>query len=87
LISIVVFGEDSLNNLLILSQIVLSLQLPFAVWPLIYFSSRKDIMTITFKEDGGTPYLAEQGLCLYLTPRSGGFTNARFNNKSNRRYR
>ncbi|KAJ3270568.1 hypothetical protein HDV01_007718 [Terramyces sp. JEL0728] len=51
LVCIVWFGEDRLNDLLILSQIVLSLQLPFAVWPLIYFTSNKQFMTVTFVND------------------------------------
>lgn len=40
-------GESGLSKLLVLSQVVLSLQLPFAIWPLIYFTSNKNIMTIT----------------------------------------
>src|SRR5690606_17665547 len=38
------FGEDSLGSLLILSQVVLSLQLGFAIIPLIHFNSDKKIM-------------------------------------------
>ena len=38
------FGEDSLGGLLILSQVVLSLQLGFAVIPLIHFTSDKKTM-------------------------------------------
>jgi manganese transport protein len=41
---IVSFGEGSLTRLLVLSQVVLSLQLPFAVVPLVQFCSRKSIM-------------------------------------------
>jgi manganese transport protein len=37
-------GEGSLTWLLVLSQVVLSLQLPFAVFPLIHFCSRRSIM-------------------------------------------
>lgn len=37
-------GESSTYNLLILSQVVLSLQLPFAVIPLIHFTSDRSIM-------------------------------------------
>ncbi len=48
IICILLYGESGLNDLLILSQIILSLQLPFAVWPLVYFTSKKEIMTITF---------------------------------------
>ncbi|KAJ3323134.1 hypothetical protein HDV06_002146 [Boothiomyces sp. JEL0866] len=65
LICIVWFGENRLNDLLILSQIVLSLQLPFAVWPLIYFTSSKQFMTVTFVDDeqewnGNVPTNEEQ---------------------------
>jgi len=38
------FGEDALSGLLILSQVVLSLQLGFAVIPLIHFTSDKQTM-------------------------------------------
>ena len=38
------FGEDALSGLLILSQVVLSLQLGFAVIPLIHFTSNKKEM-------------------------------------------
>jgi len=34
-------GVEALPRLLILSQVILSLQLPFAVFPLVYFTSRK----------------------------------------------
>ncbi|MFD1631262.1 Nramp family divalent metal transporter [Pseudopedobacter beijingensis] len=38
------FGENALGELLILSQVVLSLQLAFAIIPLIYFTSNKNEM-------------------------------------------
>lgn len=44
LISIKVFGEDATGELLILSQVILSLQLGFAVIPLIHFVSDKSKM-------------------------------------------
>ncbi len=43
-LTIVYFGEQALGSLIILSQVVLSLQLGFAVIPLIYFTSDKDKM-------------------------------------------
>lgn len=43
-IGISIFGEHSTGQLLVLSQVLLSLQLPFAIAPLILFSSQKDIM-------------------------------------------
>jgi manganese transport protein len=44
LITIVYFGEDSTGWLLVLSQVVLSLQLSFAVVPLVIFTSDKSRM-------------------------------------------
>ncbi|MGE9617062.1 MAG: Nramp family divalent metal transporter [Solitalea-like symbiont of Acarus siro] len=41
LIAIIYFGDSSLGKLLILSQVVLSLQLGFAIIPLIHFCSNK----------------------------------------------
>ncbi|KAI8919909.1 NRAMP family [Powellomyces hirtus] len=34
-------GGEGLNELLVISQVVLSCQLPFAMWPLVYFTSKK----------------------------------------------
>lgn len=42
--TIIYFGDDALGGLLILSQVVLSLQLGFAVIPLIHFTSDKKTM-------------------------------------------
>ncbi len=48
--TILYFGEDSLGALLILSQVVLSLQLGFAVIPLIHLNSdRKEMKEFTIK--------------------------------------
>jgi manganese transport protein len=44
LITIVIFGEGSTTNLLILSQVILSLQLSFAVVPLVMFTSDRRLM-------------------------------------------
>lgn len=44
LCTIIFFGEGGLGSLLILSQVVLSLQLGFAVIPLIHFNSDKKLM-------------------------------------------
>ncbi|WP_013320253.1 Nramp family divalent metal transporter [Gloeothece verrucosa] len=44
LIAIIFFGERSTGSLLIFSQVVLSLQLPFAVIPLIMFTSNRRLM-------------------------------------------
>jgi manganese transport protein len=39
-----IFGEQSVGKMLVLSQVVLSLQLPFAVIPLILFTGNRNIM-------------------------------------------
>jgi manganese transport protein len=44
MLTIIYFGENGLGNLIILSQVVLSLQLGFAVIPLIHFTSDKKKM-------------------------------------------
>ena len=46
LVTIFVYGDDKLSNLLILSQVVLSLQLPFAVIPLVYFTCSRRMMGV-----------------------------------------
>jgi manganese transport protein len=38
------FGDGGVGKMLVLSQVVLSFQLPFAIWPLIRFTSRRDMM-------------------------------------------
>ena len=44
LFTIIYFGDEALGSLLVLSQVVLSLQLGFAVIPLIHFNSDKKMM-------------------------------------------
>lgn len=44
IIAIVFFGEQSTGNLLVLSQVILSLQLSFAVVPLVLFTSDRRLM-------------------------------------------
>lgn len=44
LITIIIFGEHSTSRLIILSQVILSLQLPFAVIPLVMFTSNRHLM-------------------------------------------
>ena len=44
LLVIIIYGEDNVNGLLIFSQVILSLQLGFAVIPLIHFVSDKKTM-------------------------------------------
>ncbi|QDL12058.1 divalent metal cation transporter [Brasilonema octagenarum UFV-E1] len=44
LIAVAMFGEHSTSNLLVFSQVILSLQLPFAVIPLVIFTSDRRLM-------------------------------------------
>lgn len=44
LITVIIYGERGSGTLLVLSQVILSLQLPFAVFPLIHFTSDKKRM-------------------------------------------
>lgn len=43
-VGISIFGDHSTGKLLIFSQVLLSLQLPFAMAPLIFFCSQRNIM-------------------------------------------
>lgn len=44
LLAIIWWGDGSLTQLLILSQVILSVQLPFALIPLVYFTARRGVM-------------------------------------------
>jgi len=44
LIAVVMYGDRGSGALLILSQVILSLQLPFAVFPLVAFTGNKALM-------------------------------------------
>ncbi|HEX4504942.1 MAG TPA: Nramp family divalent metal transporter [Alphaproteobacteria bacterium] len=44
LAGVLLLGEHAVGRMLVLSQVVLSLQLPFAMWPLIRFSGNRDLM-------------------------------------------
>ncbi|MFR0688973.1 Nramp family divalent metal transporter [Enterobacterales bacterium AE_CKDN230030158-1A_HGKHYDSX7] len=44
LIGVVMLGDKAVGKLLVMSQVVLSLQLPFALWPLIRFTSDRTLM-------------------------------------------
>ncbi|KAL7753244.1 Manganese transporter smf1 [Sorochytrium milnesiophthora] len=45
IVVVMVKGANGLNDLLVLSQVLLSIQLPFAIVPLIYFTSQTSVMT------------------------------------------
>lgn len=55
MITAILLGEEGIDQLLIISQVVLSLQLPFAVWPLIWFTSKAAYMTVNFHAPGDPP--------------------------------
>ena len=55
--AVTVYGEEGATRLLILSQVVLSLQLPFAVYPLVRFTSDRALMG-TFANRRGAALIA-----------------------------
>jgi len=46
LVGVLWLGEGSVGRLLVLSQVILTVQLPFAVWPLIRFTSDRNLMGV-----------------------------------------
>jgi manganese transport protein len=44
MLTVMLMGDQATAQLLVLSQVVLSLQLPFAVVPLVWFCGREDLM-------------------------------------------
>ncbi|MBC7532076.1 MAG: divalent metal cation transporter, partial [Oligoflexus sp.] len=44
LTGVLIWGEQSIGRMLVLSQVVLSLQLPFVIFPLLKFASSTDLM-------------------------------------------
>ncbi len=64
-IGVYILGDHSVGKLLIYSQVILSLQLPFAIIPLIYFNSNKNIM----KEWTNTKFIQFIGwaICFVIT--------------------
>jgi manganese transport protein len=46
MIGVLALGEHSVGKLLVLSQVVLSLQLPFAMYPLVSLTARRDVMGV-----------------------------------------
>ncbi|KAI9350875.1 natural resistance-associated macrophage protein-domain-containing protein [Obelidium mucronatum] len=53
-------GEGGIDSLLVLSQVVLGVLLPFAVWPLVWFTSSKRIMTVRYVEGDGSRYSVDE---------------------------
>jgi manganese transport protein len=67
LFTIFYFGQEALGELLVLSQVVLSLQLGFAVIPLIHFNSDKKLMKeFTIKPWVKTLAWLSAGIIVYL---------------------
>jgi manganese transport protein len=46
LAGVILLGDHSVNKMLVLSQVVLSLQLPFAIFPLLRFASSQNLMGV-----------------------------------------
>jgi NRAMP (natural resistance-associated macrophage protein)-like metal ion transporter len=60
LAALLIYGQDNMDQLLIGSQVVLSIQLPFAIWPLIYFVAVDSIM----KVEGGESHAIGNFICV-----------------------
>jgi manganese transport protein len=50
--AVTLYGEDGATRLLIFSQVVLSLQLPFAVYPLVRFTNSRAWMGVFVNRRG-----------------------------------
>ncbi|KXS18203.1 Nramp-domain-containing protein [Gonapodya prolifera JEL478] len=55
----VVRGESGVNDLLVGSQVALSVQLPFAVWPLVWFTAKGSVMGVRRRRKEGYKELAD----------------------------
>ncbi|KAF8959989.1 hypothetical protein BGZ46_001675 [Entomortierella lignicola] len=55
LVIVIIKGQNGLSGLLLASQVALSLQLPFAVIPLVLFTSMSRCMTIPVEDNVDTP--------------------------------
>ncbi len=64
-IGIAVMGEQSLGKLLVLSQVVLSLQLPFVLWPLTRLTGSREVMGTL--RNGPITAIAAWGLFLVIS--------------------
>ncbi|KAG0257379.1 hypothetical protein BGZ95_005253, partial [Linnemannia exigua] len=52
---VLIKGQDGLSSLLLASQVALSIQLPFAVIPLVFFTSMGRCMTISVQDNSDKP--------------------------------
>lgn len=55
LVIVLIKGQDGLSSLLLASQVALSVQLPFAVIPLVFFTSMGRCMTIPVQDNSDKP--------------------------------
>ncbi|ORX94993.1 natural resistance-associated macrophage protein [Basidiobolus meristosporus CBS 931.73] len=77
----IVKGADGLNGLLIASQVALSIQLPFAVIPLVMFTGNEKIMTLEVENHGTNPSEYANASYGTLSPASTG-TNEQASDRS-----
>jgi manganese transport protein len=84
IIVIYIFGEHEVDNLLILSQVILSMQLGFAIIPLIHFvSDRKTMGEFTIKPVVKIAAWLIAAILIYLNIRMVGTETVMFFNSSN----
>ncbi|CAG8694195.1 3170_t:CDS:2 [Dentiscutata erythropus] len=75
----IINGQNGLTDMLVASQVALCVQLPFAMIPLVYFTSVKKCMTVdvrnAFNPRSERDYESEEGRVVLLTP----LTSAEYN--------
>ncbi|CAG8559206.1 10437_t:CDS:2, partial [Scutellospora calospora] len=68
----IIYGQNGLTDLLVASQVALCVQLPFAIIPLVYFTSVKKFMTVdirnAFSPKSERDEENEEGRIVLLTP-------------------
>ncbi|KAG6860672.1 hypothetical protein C0995_008739 [Termitomyces sp. Mi166 len=62
-------GRPGIDALLVISQVVLSIVLPFIMVPLIYCTSSKAVMSVRKTRDNDSPYMTSDTALRLLTPR------------------
>ncbi|KAI7907636.1 natural resistance-associated macrophage protein-domain-containing protein [Cokeromyces recurvatus] len=68
MIAACIAGREGLSNMLVGSQVALSIQLPFAVIPLVYFTAKKEVMKLQLVVE--SKHLEDSESCLVETDQS-----------------
>ncbi|ORY47248.1 Nramp-domain-containing protein [Rhizoclosmatium globosum] len=65
-------GSHGIDDLLVLSQVILGVLLPFAVWPLVIFTSSRRVMTVRYVEGDGSRYSSDGNMLATTEDGEGG---------------